>query len=176
MCLTSSSSCRAILYRDFNPKSSSPHRGGTPPTGRAESQQLRLSNSRTGTCRLFHAQESGEIEPLEKCLHHLKTIASKQIDILLQTIWDQNVFQCLPLTRDFSIRVAVPALEFVVEVNKQPVHIAVVGEDLLGHDQHAIVDQSVIDPADQVISSERADELERPAHRNHAGVTQFQIR
>jgi hypothetical protein len=43
-------------------------------------------------------------------------------------------------------------LEVIIKINKKAVHVATVGKDFLGHNEHAFIDERIIDAPDQVIS------------------------
>ena len=119
----------------------------------------------------FNAKKPGEIEPLEKGLHDIKAIASKEIEILLDAIRDQHILQSFSLAGYFDLRISPALLEIVIEVDEKAVQVAIVRENFLGDNQHTLINQGIVDITDDVISSKWSDKHESPAHCNHTRIT-----
>src|SRR5215510_5322512 len=123
----------------------------------------------------LHAQERGEVEPLKEGLGHGKAVAAEELQVLLDPIGNQHVLKRLALLEDLLGGVPVAALEVVVELDEVAVQIAVTGQDLLGHDDRSALHEALMDPAHERVTAERTDELQRPAHRHHAGSAQGEL-
>src|SRR6516164_3117602 len=66
-----------------------------------------------------HCQEAAEIVPLEEDLRPMKTDRAQQGAIFLQSIRDEDVFECLALLSDLDFRVTVAPLEIVIVLDEQ---------------------------------------------------------
>ena len=87
----------------------------------------------------FNTQKTGEVEPLKKRFHDLKPVATKQFKILIKPVRDQNVFERLTFAQDFLFCVSVVSLEIIIKVYEKPIHIRVVRQDFVCHDQNPTV-------------------------------------
>src|SRR5579883_1406138 len=126
-------------------------------------------------CERFRFPKSCEIKPLEECLDGSKSIACEQLEIFIDTVWDQDILQGLPLANDFDFRISLAGFICLVQLHEKPIQVAATSEHLLRHDKHAAVDEAVPNPPNHRISLHRSDELECPAHRHDACIVEGQV-
>ena len=97
--------------------------------------------------RPFDAHESSEIVPLKKGLHVTKAVSSEHLDVFVDSVRDEYVFQGLSLPGELGLGVTVSPLEFVVAIDHEAIHTRAFRKNLFGHYQCPVLDHSVMNPS-----------------------------
>src|SRR5262245_28128299 len=114
--------------------------------------------------------DAAEVVPLEEDVDVLESDMSEQPLVLLETVRDENVFQRLALLRDLHVAVTLATLQLVVMVDEEPVESRMLAEDLLDEQKAAVVIESAKHAADDRLTVQWTNELQRQHHQRHRRI------